>query len=90
MPSKMVYALLVVFVTMVVVGVANVLYTNHVDDQRRADQARSDRAATEAARASSCELIVAFDELYKETPPTTPAGVRVAAVWRTYRAQLGC
>lgn len=92
MDRKAVYALIVVFVTCVTVGVSNVLYTNHVDDRRQADQARSDRAATEAARGASCELVVAFDDLYKETPPgsLTPAGVRVAKVWARYRAELGC
>lgn len=90
MNRKIVYAMLVVFVTAVAVGVLNVAYTNHVDDRRKADQARSDRAATEAARAQSCALVVAFDDLYKETPPTTPAGQRVARLWAEYRAELAC
>ncbi len=86
MRAKVVYAVIVVFVAFVGVGVGNVAYTNYVDERRAA----GDRAAAKAARAASCDLVVAFDELYKETPPTTPAGVRVAAVWARYRAQLGC
>ncbi len=90
MGRRGVYALLVVFVTMVAIGVGNVKYTNYVDEQRVAGQDRAKAAAQKASREQACVLVVAFDELYKETPPTSPAGVRVAALWASYRAALGC
>jgi hypothetical protein len=90
MRAKMIYAMVVVFVAFIAVGGGNVAYTNHVDQRRVLDQQRAQLAANEAARAASCELVVAFDDLYKETPPTTPAGVRVAEVWARYRSELGC
>ena len=90
MDRKLIYALVVVFVTMIGVGVANVWYTNHVDDMRVKGERAAKAAAAAASRASACKLVVAFDELYRESPPTTPAGQRVAALWASYRQQLGC
>jgi hypothetical protein len=86
MSAKLVYALVLVFVTTLAVGFLNIAYTNHVDERRAA----GDRSAAKAARSASCDLVVAFDELYKETPPSTPAGTRVAEVWARYRALLNC
>ncbi len=87
MPKRFVYAMVLVFLISLGIGVGNVAYTNHVADQRVKDQLRAERTAAEAARAASCELIVAFDDLYREQPPEslTPAGRRVAAVWAKYR-----
>lgn len=87
---RMVVVVIAVLLAPLGVGVGNVAYTNHVDERRVADQARSQQAAREAARRASCELIVAFDELFKESPPTTPAGEQVAALWARYRVELKC
>lgn len=90
MRARMVYAWLVLFVTMLGVGLLNVAYTNYVDERRVAGERAAKEAAQKASRSQACALVVAFDELYKESPPTTPAGQRVAALWSAYRAQLGC
>lgn len=90
MTRRVVYALILVFATSLGMGVLNVAYTDHVNDRRVADQQRAQAQARAAARAASCALIVAFDDLYRESPPSTPAGRRVAEVWAQYRAQLGC
>lgn len=84
------YPLVVLVLVFVMVTVLNVLYTNHVDQRRQEADRRAAAAAQIAAREQNCRLIVAFDDLYKETQPTSPAGVKVAELWAEYRVALNC
>jgi hypothetical protein len=84
------YPIVMLVVVFVAVSFLNILYTQHVNKQRQQADARAEAAARAASRASTCQLVVAFDELYKETPPTTPAGKNVAQLWSNYRVTLGC
>ncbi len=81
------YPIVVLVLVFVVVSGMNILYTNYVDEQRRKDDRNAALAAAEANRVQTCQLVVAFDELYKETPPTTPAGENVAKLWARYRLE---
>lgn len=93
MRAKVVYALVAVFVTSIALAVANVAYTNYVD-QRRADSARTgveaQRRAAEQTKAGVCALVDANVQVYQETPPQTAAGKNLAAAWETLKVQFGC
>ena len=84
------YPIVVLVLVFVLVSGLNIVYTNYVDSQRRKDDARAAASARAASRAATCQLVIAFDELYKETKPTTPAGQNVAALWASYRRELNC
>lgn len=84
------YPLVMLVIVFIAVTVLNVLYTNHVDQRRQDADARAKAAAQASSREQTCKLVVAFDDLYKETPPATPAGQNVAALWAQYRRQLNC
>jgi hypothetical protein len=90
---KTVYAAVVVFVTLVAVGVGNVLYTNHVDG-RRAESARAgaeaQRRAGEQVKAAVCSMILANVQVYRETPPPAAAGKNLAESWELLSTQFGC
>lgn len=91
--AQQVYAAVVVFVTLVAVGVGNVLYTNHVD-HRRAESARAAAAAqhrqAEATKAAVCALVLANVQVYDETPASTAAGKNAEAAWDALKTQFGC
>lgn len=82
MPQKLVYALIVVFVTSFALAVANVLYTDHVNAEA---EHRNQQRAREI-----CGLISTFDDAYRDNPPTTDLGRHIAAEMHTYRVGLGC
>ena len=84
------YPLVALAIVFVMVSGLNILYTNYVNNERQEAERKAEAAARAAARVQSCQLVVAFDELYKETPPTTPAGQNVAALWAEYRRQMAC
>jgi hypothetical protein len=84
------YPILALVLVFVVVSGLNILYTNYVNHQRQEADQRAAAAARAASRAGTCQLVVAFDELYKETPPATPAGQNVARLWAEYRRALAC
>ena len=84
------YPIVVLVVVFVMISGLNVLYTNYVNAERQKADRRAAATAQAAARQQSCQLVVAFDELYKETPPATPAGQNVAALWAEYRRALNC
>ena len=90
---NVVYAGVVVFVTVVAMGIGNVAYTNHVDERRRASD-RAARAAQQRAgeqvKAGVCAMILANVRVYDETPPSTPAGRNLAESWDLLKVQFGC
>jgi hypothetical protein len=67
--------LLVVLVAALVTGGGSLLYAN---------------AAAEQAQHRLCGLIVAQDDVYRETPPTTPTGKRVAVEFAQLRRDFDC
>lgn len=90
---KMIYAAIVIFVTLVAGTVGNVLYTNYVDDRRQASAragVEAQRRAGEAVKAAVCSMVLANVRVYDETPPTTPAGRNLADSWDLLSAQFGC
>ena len=93
MDRKKVYAAVVTFVTLVAVGVGNVLYTNHVDE-RRQESARAataaQRKAGEQVKAVVCAMILANVRVYDETPPPSAAGRNLADSWDLLSKQFGC
>lgn len=89
----MIYAAVVVFVTLVVVAVGNVLYTNYVDDRRQASAragVEAQRRAGEQVKAAVCSMILANVRVYDETPPQTLAGRNLADSWNLLSKQFGC
>ncbi len=57
-------------------------YVNRVDRQ-------AERRNVERSR-DICGLLVLLDDVYQQTPPTTPVGQNVAAEIHRYRVKLGC
>lgn len=82
MRARQVYAAVVVFVTLVAVAIGNWAYTNYVD--RQAEQRNLQRSR------EICGLLVVLDNVYQQTPPTTPVGRNVAEEIHRYRLALGC
>lgn len=82
MRRDVVYALMACFVLIVALGVGNVLYTDHVEQQ--AEQRNQARAR------EICGLIVVLDDAYRSSPPTTELGRHIATEVHTYRLGLGC
>lgn len=82
MSRRAVYALLAVFITSIGLAVANVAYTNHVQQE---SERRNENRAREI-----CGLIRVTDDAYIQTPPTTAVGKNLAAEVHAYRVKLGC
>ncbi|MCX4470438.1 hypothetical protein OOK41_31580 [Micromonospora sp. NBC_01655] len=54
---------------------------------------RSAALSAEARRESErrwCGVVVALDDAYRESPPQTPAGLRIAASIAQLRTEFGC
>lgn len=81
--AKVVYAGVVIFVTMLALALANVVYTNHVarlSDMRNRDRARD-----------FCEVIVIIDDRYHQLPPSADSHAQqFADAIHAYRLKLGC
>lgn len=89
----MVYAAVVVFVTLVAVAIGNVAYTNHVDGRRARSAEQARRAQVEQGEqtlAVVCRLVVAQVDAYADQPPQTAVGRNVAETWALLKVQLGC
>lgn len=75
---------------MVVIAVAGLWYTNHVDQQAE----ERTRIATAAAIADSnrkwCDIVAFFDDTYKANPPTTETGKRLSVFFAARRIDFGC
>ncbi len=84
------YPIVVLVMVFVAVSGMNMLFTLHINNERQKADRQAAIAAAEASRQQSCRLIVAFDDLYRETPPTTPAGQNVARLWASYRSLNNC
>lgn len=51
---------------------------------------RSLDAERRSTREVVCLLAVTQDNVYRETPPTTAAGIRLAEEWRNLRERFAC
>ena len=84
------YPIVMLVLVFVLISGLNIWYTTHVNNERHKADVKAAETARAASRIQTCQLVVAFDELYKETPPTSPAGIKVAELWAGYRRQLNC
>lgn len=80
------YAIAVSFFACLVIALAGVLYTNHV--QRQAQQ----RAAVERRESDRrwCALLVDIGDSQRAVPPKTESGKRFAAEIDRLRREFGC
>jgi hypothetical protein len=76
------YALVAVLVTMLLIGAANVVYTNAAVARQEQQRRDNDRRW--------CALLLPLDEAYRATPPTTQTGRDVAAAIHTQRVSFHC
>jgi hypothetical protein len=72
---KRVYAQIAVYGSLLALIVVGLVVVAHNDHERSRD---------------ICGLIATLDDSYRETPPTTPTGRRVAIELHAYRLRLGC
>ncbi|MEU8334789.1 hypothetical protein [Micromonospora tulbaghiae] len=74
------------FVVVVAFGAASVLYANV-----RAE--RAERRAEQIDRESNrrwCGVVTTLDDAYRQTPPQTPAGKKIAKDIAELRIEFGC
>lgn len=83
------YSLVATFVSVLSMLSVNIMYTNHVDQERRKATSLS-IAEVQRIDREWCELLVTLDEAYRKTPPTTPTGRSVADSIRHLRGDLHC
>lgn len=69
------YALVVVFATVLAVAALSIWYANHV-------QRESNR--------NWCDLVTTLDAAYQANPPQSPIGRQLAADMHNLRVRLGC
>lgn len=70
-----VYLMAIIYVSMIGMTIACLVYTNHVA-QKSGQQ--------------WCEIVTTLDDAYKQVPPTTPVGVKLATEMHRLRAGLHC
>jgi hypothetical protein len=71
-----------IFLSVVALAVAGVLYTGHVDGKREAAEREADQRW--------CELLITLDEAYSSAVPATELGRRVADAVHNLRVGLDC
>lgn len=69
------YALAVVFVSVIVVAAMSIWYANHV---------------AEESNRNWCDLVTTLDAAYQANPPQSPIGRQLAADMHNLRVRLGC
>ena len=69
------YTLILLFFTVIVIGINSIWYANHVAQQNNRKW---------------CSLVVTMDDAYRQQPPTSPTGRKVAADMAALRRQFGC
>lgn len=79
---RMWYAVIVSFLSALVIAGVSMQYANHVGAQLRQEQAESDRRW--------CALLNNIGDAYRQNPPTTPAGKGQAAEINKLRTEFGC
>lgn len=89
------WSLVMVLVVAVLVGLGNIAYTNHVQQQatrRQAEQKASDERAKEAARQQTLRIVCAWMEpqVDPDPPPSTPRGRKQLAANQEFYEFLHC
>jgi hypothetical protein len=75
-PKSLIVVMIVVFVSIVAVGIGSVLYSNYV--------------ARESNR-KWCGIVTTLDDAYTQSPaPTMPVGKRIAIEMKELRRDFGC
>jgi hypothetical protein len=69
------YAVMTLLVAVLAVGVNSIWYANRVAQQ---------------SNHNWCDLITAMDDAYRQTPPASPLGRKLAADMHNLRQRLGC
>lgn len=80
------YAMTVTCLVMIAFAASSVLYANV-----RAE--RAERRAEQIDRESNrrwCGVVVTLDDAYRQTPPQTPAGRKIAVDIAELRIEFGC
>jgi hypothetical protein len=72
---KRAYAQIAVYGSLIALIVIGFVWVSHSDRQRARD---------------ICGLITTLDDSYRDTPPTTPTGRKVADELHAYRLRLDC
>lgn len=81
-PAPVWYVLVTVTASMLLVSVAGIWYTNHVDTKRERAERESDRRW--------CVLLTDLDGAYGSATPQTELGRRIAAAIHELRGGFGC
>lgn len=77
------WAVTMIVVAVLAIGVGNLWYTNRLDHQSDSDNEQNDR--------KWCTLLTTMDDAYSSGPaPTTEVGRRIAAAIHQLRIDLGC
>lgn len=85
--------LVAMLVSIFLVSMGGVFYTNHVDQKRQVAVQRLDRQREASEREADrrwCQLLNTLDEAYSAVPPATELGRRVALAIHTLRVDLDC
>jgi hypothetical protein len=89
------YPIVMLGFVLLLVTFGNVIYTNHVDGERRQAEREALAAVQQAEREADrrwCTLMGLLDSAYSNpsTPPTTELGRAVAKAVHDIRVDLGC
>lgn len=76
------YAVLVAFISAIVIAGVSIQYSNHTAQELRREQSENDRRW--------CALLDNIGDAYRDNPPTTPAGLRQANEVDKLRTEFGC
>lgn len=76
------YALCALGVASILIGIIAIMYANHVGDQAY------NRSQTNLRQL--CSIVVTLDDTYRQTPPTSELGRKIAAEFDALRVHLGC
>jgi hypothetical protein len=74
-PFRIWYVILTGFTSIFIAFWVTITYVNHVSEQRRID---------------TCRVVLAQLEVFEETPPSTPTGVKAREAWRGLQRSLTC
>lgn len=95
--KPVIWTLVVALGCMVALVYGGIAYTNYVDDQAKArteaalqETNRKFLLAIQESNRKWCDVVVLFDDTYRNTPPTTPAGQQLAKWFAERRTDFNC